>query len=238
MPNHVTNIVTFKGDENRIREILESIMDKELGIGSFDFDKVIPMPETLNIPAGSETDRGMKLYMEFVETYFRGRELSGRALPNEELLNIPEKSEVDYLDARKDIVKETFSLGKKAFQNKIKYGCATWYDWCIENWGTKWNSYGYEDLNSSDEDFSIRFLTAWSAPHPVLDKLAQMYPDIEIVHEWADEDIGYNLGRYSYGNGERIEEYFPESEKECVEFAERVTGYDITGDDIQREVSQ
>ena len=21
----------------------------------------------------------------------------------------------------------------------------TWYDWCIANWGTKWNAYGYDD---------------------------------------------------------------------------------------------
>ena len=65
----------------------------------------------------------------------------------------------------------------------------------------------------------LYFQTAWSAPHPVLEKLTEMFPDVELEHEWADEDIGQNCGRYSYKDGERIEEYFPESQKEAIEFA-------------------
>ena len=53
----------------------------------------------------------------------------------------------------------------------------------------------------------IKKKTAWSAPHPVLEKLTEMFPDIELEHEWADEDIGQNCGRYSYKAGERIEEF-------------------------------
>lgn len=29
-------------------------------------------------------------------------------------------------------------------------------------------------------------------PHPVLEKLAELFPDNELEHEWADEDIGQN----------------------------------------------
>ena len=39
---------------------------------------------------------------------------------------------------------------------------------------------------------ALNFLTAWSAPHPVMEKLAEMFPDVGIEHEWADEDIGYS----------------------------------------------
>ena len=53
-----------------------------------------------------------------------------------------------------------------------------------------------------------------------------MFPDIMLEHEWADEDIGQNCGRYSYQNGERIEEYYPESEAEAVEFACKLWDYD------------
>lgn len=53
-----------------------------------------------------------------------------------------------------------------------------------------------------------------------------MFPDIRLEHEWADEDIGQNCGRRSYQNGERIEEYFPESEAEAVEFACKLWDYD------------
>ena len=63
------------------------------------------------------------------------------------------------------------------------------------------------------------FQTAWSAPHPVIEQLAKMYPDITITHKWADEDIGMNCGEYEYADGERIREYFPEISKERIDFA-------------------
>lgn len=93
--------------------------------------------------------------------------------------------------------------------------------WAVGNWGTKWNAYGY-DNGVEMEDGKLKFLTAWAAPHPIMQKLSEMYPDIKFEHEWADEDIGNNCGRYVYYNGERVEEYFPESQKDCLEFAAKV----------------
>ena len=58
MPNHVTNRIKFSGDPKRIRAIMEGIKHDEMGLGSVDFNKVIPMPESLNITAGSITDKG------------------------------------------------------------------------------------------------------------------------------------------------------------------------------------
>ena len=49
---------------------------------------------------------------------------------------------------------------------------------------------------------------------------------MEIKHEWADENIGQNCGRHCYQGGERTEEYYPESEKEAVEFACRIWDHD------------
>jgi len=38
-----------------------------------------------------------------------------------------------------------------------KYGHENWYDWFVENWGTKWDA----DVHHSDEK-AIGFTTAWS----------------------------------------------------------------------------
>lgn len=146
MPNHITNIITFSGDESRIRTMLKEVQSDEIGIGSVDFNKIIPMPDNVDS-----------------------------------------------------------------------------YNWAIANWGTKWNSYGYTE-ETDFKDGKLTFLTAWSAPHPILQKLSEMYPDIRLEHEWADEDIGMNCGRHEYFDGERIEEYYPESNRECVYFAARVMG--------------
>lgn len=45
-----------------------------------------------------------------------------------------------------------------------------WYDWAVENWGTKWNSF---DGNISDDYSGVGFVTAWSPPIPVISALAK-----------------------------------------------------------------
>lgn len=148
MPNHITNIVVVSGDERRIQAMLKEIQIDEYGVGSVDFNKIIPMPDDVDS-----------------------------------------------------------------------------HNWCIANWGTKWNSYGYT-ADTGFKDGKLTFLTAWSAPHPILQKLSEMYPDIKFEHEWVDEDIGMNCGRYAYFDGERIEEYYPESNRGRIEFAARVMNCD------------
>jgi len=168
MPNHVTNVISFSGDKSRISAMLKEIQNDEHGIGSVDFEKILPMPDTV----------------------YNG------------------------------------SLG---IRERELYGENNWYDWRIGNWGTKWNSYGYTE-NTTFQDGKIKFLTAWSAPHPILQKLSEMFPDVKMEHEWADEDIGRNCGRYVYYDGERVEEYFPKSQKECLEFAAKVMDVSLEED--------
>lgn len=154
MPNHITNIVKYEGDADRIKEMLEQIKVDEFGIGTIDFNKLIPMPESLNIESGSRTDRGLKAYKEFLEIYTFGRKVEDL-----DLLNIPAESEEKFLEIRKDVEQGDWELGKKAFQNAYQYGYSTWYEWSINNWGTKWNSYGYsEDMSYAEMDASRKEL--------------------------------------------------------------------------------
>lgn len=46
MPNHVTNIIEIENlSSENISKILEEIKNDEVGIGSIDFNKIIPMPD-------------------------------------------------------------------------------------------------------------------------------------------------------------------------------------------------
>lgn len=130
MPNHVTNILTVSGDPKRMAELFEAIKTEEYGLGSIDFAKIIPVPDTI----------------------YQG------------------------------------SLGK---EEMTKYGKNNWLDWNTFNWGSKWNSYGYDESTSAEFDGeSLRFLTVWSNVHQVIGRLAEMYPDLEFSYCWADEDFG------------------------------------------------
>lgn len=149
MPNHVVNRINLEGDKEKIAEMLNAIKSEDYGIGSIDFNKIIPMPESLNIECGSSTDKGLKAYKEFLDIC-----TFGGANPDMDLLNIPEEKEKIFLRMCKDIKPKEWELGRQAFRNEKMYGATTWYEWSINNWGTKWNAYGYSegvDYSEADE---------------------------------------------------------------------------------------
>ena len=55
MPNYVKNKVRFNGSDKDIKAMLKTIKSDELGLGTIDFRKIIPMPEDLMIESGSRT---------------------------------------------------------------------------------------------------------------------------------------------------------------------------------------
>ncbi len=64
MPNHVENIISVSGSEQEIQRMLKRIKSDMFGVGTLDFEKIIPMPESLNIESGTRTDRGLRAYRE------------------------------------------------------------------------------------------------------------------------------------------------------------------------------
>jgi hypothetical protein len=66
-----------------------------------------------------------------------------------------------------------------------KYGVDNWYDWCVGNWGTKWNS-----SDTYSNQYGISFTTAWSPPVPVIGKLAQLIgKDLRLTY--IEEGMGF-----------------------------------------------
>lgn len=57
-------------------------------------------------------------------------------------------------------------LEAKQQANVKKYGYPTWYEWSIDNWGTKWDVGGDADqvARLSSRAMSISFDSAWSPP--------------------------------------------------------------------------
>ena len=222
MPNHVENRIEFSGDARQIKAMLESIKNDEYGIGTIDFNKIIPMSKSLNVEAGSRTDRGLKAYKEFIDMYTFGRSAEDA---EKALENIPVDSENAFLSQRTDIVKEEWELGKTAWQNIRQYGAPTWYEWSVANWGTKWNAYGYDKYTDYSGCKELTFETAWSAPHPIIKKLSELFSNISFKHQWADEDIGMNCGERSYLGGEITDWFIPEG-IQATEFALEIWGYE------------
>lgn len=58
-------------------------------------------------------------------------------------------------------------------------GYFNWYDWKLNNWGTKW--FPTEVVIDSGEDWLvIKFDTAWCEPRPIFEHIRANYPNVEI----------------------------------------------------------
>ncbi len=62
-----------------------------------------------------------------------------------------------------------------------------WYDWNINNWGTKWDAYNtyIEDYGSS---VSMSFQTAWAPPVEVAQELRRRFNSIDIKWMYNQEE--------------------------------------------------
>lgn len=117
-----------------------------------------------------------------------------------------------------DKTRATFGGDEDTWMWLMRYGYPSWYEWRCDNWGTKWNA---GDINTDGEDNNfIEFDTAWNAPFPIIDRLAKNFPNVEIIHKWADEDTAYNCGEHVYRNGTEDYENIPDGgSKEAYELA-------------------
>ena len=224
MPNYVTNRIEISATGQTLEDILTAIQRPGDVRGSFDFNRLIPMPEALNITEGSITDQSISAFLSHLKDEIQEHpDLPGKAedikrylsaaaevkkhsfltsyeyMPAEEIAAKAEKSNMS--------VEDYLELGKKYLDNQLSYGYATWYRFCSDKWGTKWNA---DSGCLLDADGNLRFDTAWAAPEPIMKALSEKFPTVSFQHAWADEDLGHNVGRATYRNGHVIDYYLPE----------------------------
>ena len=176
MPNWVRNVLRAKDIVK-----LPLFATDDDGHVRFDFNALIPMPETLKVTSGGIEDVAVEAVLRKMST---GKLINTnyRKMTDEEYKRM--KAAFGMTDD------ELAEEGLKYITNRVKYGSTTWYDWRIKYWGTKWNA--CETSVVSDDE--IEFETAWSMPKYVMDALAAMFPNVWFEHYWADEDIGSNTG--------------------------------------------
>ena len=184
MPNWVKHHVTIKGSKEDIARCYEQITKGENG---FSFKNIIPMPESLNVTSGSIS--------YIAEKWAKANE--------QERKEIEEKK-----------TDEEMAQIHQIADNIAKYGYPTWYEWCIDKWGTKWDACD-ADCDCYEQIITITFDTAWSTPVPIFIELSKQYPSFVICVEYADEDLGCNCGTYAIWEGEIQEEESKDLEFAC-----------------------
>ena len=82
-------------------------------------------------------------------------------------------------------------LEKRRLQ--VEYGASNWYDWRVENWGTKWDIMEFYNINrkeigEDESEISLGFDTAWA-------------PALGAYERFIDENSNCSLKAYYYEPG-------------------------------------
>jgi len=67
--------------------------------------------------------------------------------------------------------------------NLEKHGYSTWYDFCVNEWGTKWDV-GGEDMLTEDGPNALRmnFDSAWAPPVPAMEKFQALGFKVKLIY--------------------------------------------------------
>lgn len=104
-----------------------------------------------------------------------------------------------------------------------KYGASDWYQWRIENWGTKWDI--TESFIEVDDPTELLFVfdSAWAPPVAWLEKIASKFPELRFGISYEEPGIDF-CGYYIFENGEVVEndetgyQFFEEDTDKPIEF--------------------
>ncbi len=199
MPNWNNNIITLTAKTDEAKKQLHTFIDKHViemekkdtwndSCLDLDSESIIPIPEGIhklsNMAAILQTAEGIKDNPNYDEEAER----------------------------------------KQKEQNIKDYGYEDWWSFCVNVWGSKWgfchtsfnNEYGEpieskEDLHKElDEKGEIEITTdcAWFPATGLMQKICELYPDIEFLCEWGEEQVTEYYGKFTYNKEDGWEEQY------------------------------
>jgi len=162
MPNWMENKVHVTGEEIEINRLIEFVKS---GYGVFDFNKIVPMPDTIkNINCGSKIINGV-IVNHWVEQDFEDKSI-----------------------ARLVTKEEQEELNKIGYNNWYDWAVDNWgVKWNAKEAKIRINLEGCKEVE-------YRFDTPWDAPDKVYKKLIQLFPKLRIKWlAKSEEDFEFNI---------------------------------------------
>ena len=121
-----------------------------------------------------------------------------------EFVPIPEKLNIVAGRVGDDTDPEQVKLQEQTMNNLSTYGYANWYDFCTNEWGTKWDvgDEGSTQLVNENE-LTTYFDSAWSPPTEAYARL---------------QELGFDVVAYYYESGMCFAGVYDENGDECYTF--------------------
>jgi len=127
---------------------------------------------------------------------------------------------------------EQKALEAQEAENLKVHGYRNWYDYCVNEWGTKWDVHGQE-VNDIPNGVILTFDSAWAPPTGAYDKLlglgfevrATYYePGMGFCGVWDNgQDDEYSLGGL---NSDEVAELLPPELDEAYGISESIAEYE------------
>ena len=252
MPNHVYNLV-------RMKNIAEKDIFSTEDPGCIDFNKLVRMPEVLDVPESSNVSLSIKAYVLYLRQQIVAQQTTPYSITfsdtmklQDTLMSIPDetiKKFQDDVDKYIEIGMEPF-LRSRAFKfiDKDLQEQAMFYNFAemgrryLENlflngaltwygWSVKnWGTkWNAYDGNIIDND-TIEYYTAWNPAIPILIELSKQNPMNEIKLAYMSEDPSC-AGKMTFYNGEVIQDdEYDYMSYESIELGKQLLGYNYATD--------
>jgi hypothetical protein len=120
-----------------------------------------------------------------------------------EFIPVPEDLQITAGRVGNDADAEQKALEAQTKANVKKYGYGNWYDYCVGEWGTKWDvgADGTTDVHPDGKMLHTYFDSAWSPPINAYEKLVELGFGVEAMY--YEGGMGY-AGTFSNGADEEL----------------------------------
>lgn len=246
MPNHIKNRLELKGDENRIKELVNAFTTKHPRVQKESYDGGKTYIDSDGIYGWHYTDtnefkrRGMKT-VHGVPAIFKPAYKDAwvqfpdfnKIKPRPEELNIDSTGWTMSLEnefSRHETVWKLANEIKDLPENQRQDACDNFVQgfknfvkygyptWY--GWAVKeWGTKWNSYQNEEVSDCVFLFETAWSGVVDLIREIADKFEDIEILYEYSDEDTGCNCGKYHFHNGILTHKEISNNSTEAYELA-------------------
>jgi hypothetical protein len=140
---------------------------------------------------------------------------------------------------------EQAKLEAQSAKNLETYGYKTWYDFCINEWGTKWDINGGDISHETDTSLTMYFDTAWSPPIEAYRKFDELGFNIDAMY--YEPGMGF-CGEYTTEDDEQtyemsgdsgwVEANIPDHINEAFSISENMSQWEEESDEDEKDENQ
>ena len=199
MPNHISHRMTIEGPKEVLDEICLYHLDNKHGLNA---QSLIPIPMLFE-----QTTSPSPLNHLSVDEQ------------QDAMARLPTPG--SYSANETDPLPSDWIENLRALQ---KYGIDNWYDWTTTHWGTEGGFYNGNCKRISDTGVFVTFDSAWSPSPPLMEKLAELYPEITAEVDYLDEGLGFG-GTFYLAEGDAVNEELPSDMGRLKLFASEYFGW-------------